>query len=314
MANDHENVDTSVDAGVPTSLPPPSNKKVPSSAVLAAAPSGADAFLAHLFRCAQTRSGADTVLFFLCYASRLTGSALESLSKPAIRLSAKRLVAFASKLPPSATVAMASTTPQPTLAALMLQLGGRLKALSGMISETRTMGRLWGLLGLYFALKKRVLKSRAAAKHNKSEKSLSTDVQDDEDLFDSLVGYAQIFSLIIFQALENVAYLSSKKILPFSPKAQGRMLIISTRSWACYVAMEVSRHLVERSRRKSSGVAAKDAKWAEEWKKSFTRNLAWAPLTLHWSSPPGFLPDLWISLLAAYPATGAMVDLWRETA
>lgn len=308
-------VDTSVDAAVPPSLPPPSNKKAPITAVLAMTPSRADAFLAHLFRCMQTRSGAETVLLFACYASRMTGSILEGLGGAAIRQSARRLVALAYKLPPATTVVMSSTAPQPALAALALQLGGRFKALSAMISETRTMGRLWGLLGLYFAAKRLILKSRAAAAKNNNEKAIGSVEDSSEALFDTLVSYAQIASLIVHQASENVAFLSSKKVLPFEPATQGRIGLLSVRAWGLYVAMEGARLLVERSRKKSSGVEAKDAEWAAKWNKSFYRNLAWAPLTVHWSSTTGgFLPDIVISTLALYPSVGAMVDLWRDTA
>ncbi|KID67291.1 peroxin 11C, partial [Metarhizium hybridum] len=307
-------VDTSVDAAVPPSLPPPSNQKAPIPAVLAAAPSRADALLTHLFRCMQTRSGAETVLLFACYASRLTGSVLEAAGGAAIRQSARRLVALAFKLPPATTVVMSSTAPRPSLAALALQLGGRFKALAAMISETRTMGRLWGLLGLYFAAKRLVLKSRAASSSSSSSEKNKLDASSAEDaseaLFDTLVAYAQVASLIVYQASENVAFLSSKKVLPFAPATQGRLGLLSVRAWGLYVAMEGARLLVERGRR-----TVRDAEWAAAWDKSFYRNLAWAPLTVHWGSTTGgFLPDMAVSLLAFYPASGAMVDLWRSTA
>ncbi|KAJ6438838.1 peroxin 11C [Purpureocillium lavendulum] len=300
----------------PPSLPPPSNNKASSlGALLAAAPSRTDAFISHLYRCMQTRAGADTVLLFLCYSTRLTGSVLETLSRPLLQHSARRLVALAFKLPPATTVVLASAKPQPPLAALAFRIGGYFKAAAALLSETRTMGRLWGLLGIYFAAKRLVLKTRAKQKRDPSEKAVETAAADaGEDLFDTLVAYAQVISLIVYQACENVAYLSSKKVLPFSPKTQGRLAGISVRSWGAYVGMELGRLLVERSRKVSSGVAAKDTKWAADWTRDFTRNLAWAPLTVHWSMEKGPLPDLAVSLLAAYPSVGAMRDLWRDTA
>lgn len=302
-----------IDSSAPPSLPPPS-KKAPVGAILAPTPSRVDAFISHLYRCMQTRAGADVVLLFLCYASRLGGSVLETLSRPVLQHSARRLVTMAFKLPPATTVVLSSATPQPPLAAFALRLGGRFKALAALLSETRTMGRLWGLLGLYFAAKKLILKSRAAKQQKGSEKSAEKTQDAAEDLFDTIVAYAQVISLISYQASENIAYLSSKKVLPFSPATQGRLGLISVRSWGLYVGMELGRLLVERSRKVSSGAAAKDAQWAAGWTKSFTRNLSWAPLTVHWSMRNGPLPDLAVSLLAAYPSTGAMMDLWRETA
>lgn len=281
----------------------------------------------------QTRTGAETVLLFACYATRLSGSLLETLSSAAIRQSARRLLALAYKLPPASTIITASTIPRPSLAALALQLGTRLKTLSGLISETRTMARLWGLLGLYFAAKNLVRKSLAAAKHQSGEtgeekKALRTarDVSP-ERTFDTLVAYAQLASLLVFQATENVSFLSSKNILPLAGPSQGRLALLSVRAWGLYVAMEAARLLVERSRKKEEegeeeGIVNKDSKdseggreWERQWKKSFYRNLAWAPLTLHWgSNGGGFLPDVAVSVLGFYPALGAMMDLWRDTA
>ncbi|KJZ68881.1 hypothetical protein HIM_11725 [Hirsutella minnesotensis 3608] len=299
-------------ASVQQSPQPPGQVTNKSATVsLAAVPARADAFIAHLQRCLQSRAGADAVLLFLCYSFRLGGSVLETLSRPILRLSARRLVAAAFKLPPATTVVLSATPPHPPLAALALRLGGRFKAMAAMISETRTMGRLWGLLGLYFAAKRLVLKTCSANQEsNKSEKT-----QDEADrLFDTLLAYAQVVSLIVFQGAENLSYLGGKKVLPFPAATQGRLSLISVRSWGLYVGMEVSRLLIERSRRVSSGVAATDVRWMADWRRRFLRNLAWAPLTVHWSTPNGILPDLMVSLLAAYPATCGMLDLWRDTA
>ncbi|KAF4504410.1 hypothetical protein G6O67_007861 [Ophiocordyceps sinensis] len=301
--------DSALDSALDSS-PSPAKRSPSVVAVVAAAPSRADAFLAHVHRCLQTRAGADAVLLFLCYASRLTGSLLETLSRPILRLSARRLVAAAFKLPPATTVVLSATAPRPPLAALALRLGGRFKALSAVISETRTVGRLWGLLGLYFTAKRLVLKSCASCRQRPGEKPHD----DAEGLFDTLVVYAQLISLVVFQAAENLAYLSSKKILPFAPATQGRLSMVSVRSWSLYIGMELGRLLVDRSRRASGGAGTKDVAWASDWTKSFTRNLAWAPLTMHWGTPNGLLPDVVVSLLAAYPATGSMLDLWRQTA
>ncbi|KAG6138699.1 hypothetical protein E4U12_007964 [Claviceps purpurea] len=314
----------------PSSLPP-TDKPVSLSALVASTPSRIDAFLTHLSQCMQTRTGAETVLLFACYATRLSGSLLETLSSAAIRQSARRLLARAHKVKPPP----ASTRPRPSLslAALALQLGARLKALSGLISETRTMARLWGLLGLYFAAKKLVRKS-LAAKHQAGgtgeEKHALRTARDisPESTFDTLVAYAQLASLLVFQATENVSFLSSKKVLPLAGPSQGRLALLSVRAWGLYVAMEAARLLVERSRKKEEekkeeggekGKVNKDSKggreWEGQWKKSFYRNLAWAPLTLHWgSNGGGFLPDVGVSVLGLYPALGAMMDLWRDTA
>ncbi|KAG5939963.1 hypothetical protein E4U60_000690 [Claviceps pazoutovae] len=332
----------------PSSLPPsptsrpPTDKPVSLSALVASTPSRIDAFLTHLSQCMQTRTGAETVLLFACYATRLSGSLLETLSSAAIRQSTRRLLALAYKPPPTSTI----PRPSLSLAALALQLSARLKALSGLISETRTMARLWGLLGLYFAAKKLVRKSLAAkrqagetgetggtggaggaggtggAGEEKHAVRAARDISP-ESTFDTLVAYAQLASLLVFQATENVSFLSSKKVLPLAGPSQGRLALLSVRAWGLYVAMEAARLLVERSRKKEEeggekGRLNQDSKggreWERQWKKSFYRNLAWAPLTLHWgSNGGGFLPDLAVSMLGFYPALGTMMDLWRDT-
>lgn len=295
-----------------SSLPPsssPSPKKAPITSLVAAAPSAVDAFLARLHRCASSRSGADVVLLFLTYATRLSSNLLETASRAALRNSANKLVALALQLPPSAAVSFASSAPisSPVIGAA-LQLAARLKAASATLSEIRTFGRLWGLLGLYFAAKKLVLSRDAAAKD--PEKKTDTA----ESRFDTLVATAQILALISFQAAENVAYLSSRKILGFSPTAQGKLARWSVRSWALYIGMELGRLLVERQRRVTAAggrLTAKDAEWSAAWKKDFFRNLAWSPITVHWSVDNGPLNDLAISLLAFYPAVSQMKDLWK---
>ena len=270
----------------------------------------------------QSRAGTDAVLMFLCYATRLAGSTLELGGRTALRISARQLVATLFKLPPSTTVVVGSATMPPAVAWAM-DLGGRFKAYSAMLSEMRCMGRLWGLLGLYFALKKLVVKHMQQSKVSQSEKvkekaaaTGNTDAAA-ETQFDSLLAWAQVISLIVFQGAENVAYLSSKKVLPFSPKTQGRLAILSVRSWGLYVAMEASRLLIESSRKKAAlgpEAATKDVAWAEGWKKAFYRNLSWAPLTVHWGVAEGPLPDLLVSLLGFYPAASAMRDMWKSTA
>ena len=284
------------------------SRKPPASSLLATVPSKMDGFLTHLLRCLQTRSGADVVLLFLTYTTRLSGSLLESLSRNVFKHSAQRLVSLFFQLPPQTTVVVA--TPRvPPAAALALRLSQRLKAASAMLSDWRAMGRLWGLLGLYFAAKRLVLKGRSAKIGSEKE-----DVtMNNEERFDYALAWAQVISLISFQAAENVAYLSSKKILPFTPQTQGKLAVWSVRSWAAYIGMELGKLLVERSRKLSDG-QARDVTWSSEWKKNFRNNLAWAPLTVHWSIANGPLSDNAIGAFACIPALSAMSDLWRSTA
>lgn len=311
--------------------PVPSSAPSPKAAVpnlftqIAKAPAHTDDFLTHLQRTMQSRAGTDAVLMFLCYATRLAGSTLELGGRTALRISARQLVATLFKLPPSTTTVVIGSATMPPAVAWAMDLGGRFKAYSAMLSEMRCMGRLWGMLGLYFALKKLVVKNRQQAKASQSEKvkektattTTTTTAAAAESQFDNLLAWAQIISLIVFQSAENVAYLSSKKVLPFSPKTQGRLAILSVRSWGLYVAMEASRLLIEHARKRAAlgpQAATVDVAWAEGWKKAFYRNLSWAPLTVHWGVADGPLPDVLVSLLGFYPAASAMRDMWKASA
>lgn len=311
-------VDTAVDVSASTeiaaaidsapSIPTPS--KAPIGAVLAAVPSNADAFAAHLLRCIQTRAGADAVLQFLCYFFKLSGSVLETLSRNALRQSAQKLVAMAFQLPPATTVVL-SSAPAPAGAAFALSLANNFKALSGVLSEARTINRLWGLLGLYFGLKRIVARMRPKKVESEKEGSVAV-VESAAAPFETIFSLTQIVTLILFQVFENLAFLGSKKAIDLKPATMGKFGLLSVRCWGTYVFMELSRLLVERVR---SNPEVKTAAWAKTWNKSFFRNLAWAPLTVHWSIPGGGpLPDALVGLLAMYPSTGQMVDLWRETA
>ncbi|KAM3480944.1 hypothetical protein MY5147_000918 [Beauveria neobassiana] len=229
-----------------------------------------DAFIAHLQRCMQTRAGADTVLMFACYATRLAGNLLDIGGRAALRSSARQLVAALFSLPPA-----------------------------------------------------RALGDHALIAARKQQKQKQTDSLSDESAektFAALVAWAQTLCLVVFQVCENAAYLGSKKILPIKPLNQGRLAILSVRFWGAYVAMEVVKHLTERARRLSAtasgGVktAAEEKRWQEDWRTAFYRNAAWAPLTMHWGTPGGLLPDVLVALFALYPATGGMRDLWRRTA
>ncbi|KAL7945790.1 hypothetical protein V8C42DRAFT_321579 [Trichoderma barbatum] len=287
------------------SIPTPS--KAPIGAVLAAVPSNADAFAGHLLRCLQTRAGADAVLQFLCYSSKLSGAVLESLSRNALRQSAQKLIAMAFQLPPATTVVL-SSAPAPPGAAFALNLATKLKAFGGVLSEARTINRLWGLLGLYFALKRVIMSPRAKKEDSEKEGSNSVVAARIETMF----SLTQIVTLILYQVFENLAFLGSKKAIDLKPTTMGKFGLLSVRCWGTYTFMELARLLVERTRKSAK---AKDVAWTSAWNKSFFRNLAWAPITVQWSMiGGGFLPETAVALLAMYPSTGQMIDLWRETA
>lgn len=306
---------------IPSSAAPiPNPKPFPIKAVIAAAPSNIDAFLAHLQRCLQTPAGIDTILLFLCYASRLSASVLETLTRPAIQRSAQQLLALAASLPPSATLVFTAKALPGQGAALALALAKRLRAFSLMLSDARTFLRLWGLLNMYFWLRRLVLKRKAAKESEKGAKA--------DDSVETAISWIQVSTCIVFQALENGAYLSSKGVMGWAPATQRRASLWSARFWAAFVGIEIGKLFYESHKRgqrtraekfgdgtkTASQVEAEEKEWAGTWRRSVMRNLAWAPLTLHWSTEGGLLGEMAVGAIASIPGTIQIRDLWRRTA
>ncbi|KAI1174202.1 hypothetical protein F4777DRAFT_555133 [Nemania sp. FL0916] len=308
-----------------TPIPAPKPRPFPLSALLSAAPSNIDAFLAHLQRCLATPTGIDTVLLFVCYSSRLSAALLTSLVQPALERSAARLVALATALPPSATVFFSAKTLPSAGVTAILALAKRLKALSGLTSEARTILRLWGLLGMYFWARRLVLKLRQS-KQQQSENS-EKGGSSSESGFETALAWTQLTACVIFQALENSAFLSSKGVLGFAPATQGKMARWSARFWGSFVGLELLRLAHEAARRGSRTRAEKfaggktvavvereEGEWRDTWRKTVVRNLAWAPLTLHWGLEQGLLSETAVGAIASVPSVLQIRDLWRSTA
>ncbi|KAI3337261.1 hypothetical protein HD806DRAFT_476137 [Xylariaceae sp. AK1471] len=301
---------------VPSSAPPapaPKPRPFPLRELLVAAPSNIDAFLAHLQRCLSTPSGIDTILLFVCYSSRLSSAVLTTLVQPALQRSAERIIALASALPPSATLIFSAKALPSSSVAFVLELAKRLKALSGLTSEARTIMRLWGLLGMYFWARRLVLKWR--------------EQKQSEDRLETTLAWSQLATCVAFQALENVAFLSSKGVLGLAPATQGKTARWSARFWGSFVSLEIIRLWYESVKRGSRTRAEKFAggktvavvereerEWTSTWRKSVVRNLVWAPLTLHLSLEQGLFSEMTIGSLASIPSVLQMRDLWRNTA
>ncbi|KAI0115846.1 hypothetical protein GGR51DRAFT_555720 [Nemania sp. FL0031] len=304
---------------VPSSAPPAPAAKprpFPLRELLAATPSNVDAFLAHLQRCMATPTGIDTVLLFVCYSSRLTSAVLTSLVQPALQRSAARLIALAASLPPSATLLFSAKDLPSNGVALVLELAKRLKALSSLTSEARTFLRLWGLLGMYFWARRLILKWRQPKQEDSSS-----------DKFETTIAWSQLTACIIFQALENGYYLASKGVLGWAPATQGKAARWSARFWGSFVGLELLRLAYESSKRgrrsradKFAGgktvavVEREEREWADNWRKTVVRNLAWAPLTVHWSLEQGLVSEMAVGALASIPSVLQIRDLWRNTA
>ncbi|KAH8909799.1 hypothetical protein BR93DRAFT_924804 [Coniochaeta sp. PMI_546] len=297
-------------------VPPPSSSSssspskkpsIPLRTLLSLTPKNLDAFLAHLNRCLSTPSGIDTVLLFICYTSRFSSSLLTTLATRALHRSASDWIALVSA---SRTTVVAITDgaklPSTAAAAASLLLADRLKNLSNLLSEARTILRLWGLLGMYFWAKRLLSQTFSAAR---SETETEKD-QPRPTTLDTVISYSQLATCIVFQALENGAYLSSKGVMGWSPAKQGWAMKWSARLWGLYVGIELGKLAAERV----GGAATRDVKTAAAWKSAVVRNLAWAPLTVHWGSDKGVVSDWMVGALASVPGVIQMAELWRETA
>src|SRR5690349_6290403 len=94
-------------------------------AMLVSSPAALVAFIAHLHRCMQTPSGIDTVLLFIAFSSRLSASALDAVTRTALR---RRIATLLLAMPARGSVVV---TP-PTGAAKALATSARLRALAAL--------------------------------------------------------------------------------------------------------------------------------------------------------------------------------------
>lgn len=329
-----------------SSSSPSSSPKSPTSAAKALAAArlrGTDAFVTHLQRCLTTPGGIDTTLLFLCYTTRLSGALLSALARALLRRSvsssasaspARDLVAFIfTTLPASSKTATAvllaadskagaAVTPARAAAArLAALLGARLKSLGDLASETRTIARLWALLGMYSWARRLVLQLFSSSDEtNTTTSKLAT-----------AVSWVQLLSCATFQYLENGAYLSGRGVLGWTPREQGRAYVVGARWLAVYTGLEIGKLLAEvvarRQQQQQSSAAAEkgssgaseeaeaaDKARAEVLRRSLAINLAWTPLTLHWATEGGFLSEAAVGLGGCIPGVIQMRKLWRETA
>ncbi|KAH6624709.1 hypothetical protein B0J18DRAFT_429077 [Chaetomium sp. MPI-SDFR-AT-0129] len=314
---------------IPSSAAPahaPKRKPLPLGALLAALPSNADSFLTRLEKCLSTPAGIDTVMLFLCYTSKFGSAALAALSRSALQRSAREWIALVSTLPRGTTVLFASAAASPKAAAAgvgagaagtaarALALSKKLGALSGLLSEARMILRLWALLGMYFWARKLVRQTFSSKPANANEKA-TTNGSVGPTKLETAIEYLRLALCITFQSLENGAYLSGRGILSWTPAQQGQAYKWSARFWAAYVGIEIGRLFAERFDSSShSGFATKSAAEKTEWTKKTARQLAWAPLTVHWGSEKGLVSDMTVGLLASIPGVIQMRDLWASTA
>ncbi|PKS10030.1 hypothetical protein jhhlp_004655 [Lomentospora prolificans] len=285
--------------------------KLPLSVILALTPSNIDAFLSHLHRCIQTPSGIDTILLFVCYSSRLSASILESAAQGTLEQYVRRLLALVPLASTQAAATKAVAVAEPSARSLAaLRTSGNLRALSALLSDVRTFSRLWGLLNMYMGLKRLVAREIAVRRSDKTKGAAGN-----EELLDRVIAWTQLLTGASFQVLENAAYLGSKQVLNLAPATQMKAMQWSVRFWAASTGIEIGRLLIEKVRKERGDITtAEHQEWRAAWNRSLARNLAWAPLTVHWSMEKGFVNDFMIGALATIPGIIQITQLWKTTA
>ncbi|KAM7223696.1 hypothetical protein V8F06_000712 [Rhypophila decipiens] len=321
-------VSTSIDpvADLPSGEPIPSStgissvpkpQPLPLRALLSATPSNLDAFLARLNKCLSTPSGIDTVLLLVCYSSKFAAHILSHLSRSILQRSAREWLAVLASLSAktgSTVIATAEipSTAKTAAAAGALSLAKKLNNLSSLTSEARTISRLWALLGMYFWGRGLVANILARRRSSPSEKG----EEKKESKLDLLISATQLSLCIALQGLENGAFLSSKGVMSWTPATQGWAYKWSVRCWAMYIGVELGKLAAERFG-PSAGVTTLTTKEEKQaWRNKFARNLAWAPLTVHWSVDGGLagVNEGVVGLLGSIPGLIQMRELWASTA
>ncbi|KAF2676465.1 hypothetical protein K458DRAFT_424678 [Lentithecium fluviatile CBS 122367] len=252
------------------------------------------------------------------------------------RVLSTRLTHLATSLAEKATPvllpgeAFVATVPAPPSTLRLANTVAATKALTAVIDDYRIFVRLWGLAGVY-VWARGVWTASLGKEAGTKERWVRR------------VVWAQIASIVLFQVLENGAYLASKGVLTSAAwsgedgaKREVRWWMWSSRFWAAYVALELARLAILRSYNTSLSAGAtaeekdllgdgeKEGKLLREvrqredwlWWRDLVSNLGYMPMTLHWSVEEGrsVLSDWGVSLLGAVAGGALLVDAWRQTA
>jgi hypothetical protein len=224
-----------------------------------------DARIQRLSKILATSSGVDTTLTLVGYSFFLASSQLTSLQTLELKTLSR----------------LFSSNASPTLLAISAKsilkldsLSIRLKTLAGMCSDFRTFTRLWGMLGIY-----------AMAKRNYLDLPKDTILRG--------VGWSQTLALGAYYVYENTYYLAGKGVLRgWRVEEITRWAKMSLKCFMAFVLIEYVRlwrtRQLREEKRASGILSEKEVEKEEEaWRRSVLTNLAYTPLSLHWSSETG---------------------------
>lgn len=202
--------------------------------------------------------------------------------------------------------------------------GSKFAALSSLASETRYNLRLFGLLPLWI-WGSETLKSPPA------------------DPIMHALTILQIISNVVYQLLENIAYLASKGVISkrFVEKygSINRWYIWSTRGWFGHIFLQFfvlwrehvlrKRHMAAQctasaASATSATIETKGEKAVDReelqaeiraWRKSLVNNTIWAPLCIHWCFENGIgIPNYFHGPISFMAGAWSLYDLWAATA
>jgi hypothetical protein len=287
----------------------------------------ADHNLVRLSKLLSTPSGVDVLLCTTSYTLTLVHALLSRvLERKLANIATKIAEKAEGVLLPGET--LVASLPAPASTKLIAQIVRSSKALANTIADYRIFVRLWGSVGLYTWARSTYcdpLPSEASSK---------------EKVLRSLT-WGAIVSCVGFQVLENGAYLSSKGVLTSSSwtgevgKArENAWWLWSSRFWAAYVGLDLARLAVtklyedcpssmasqsqdngekeDKIRREEKVRLQELANWL--WWKDLASNVAYAPMTVHWSLQQGLLSDWGVGACGMVAGGALLADAWRKTA
>lgn len=111
--------------------------------------------------------------------------------------------------------------------------------------------------------------------------------------------YIQAVSGVGYQVLEDIAYLAMKGVLPISAARQADIWVVSCLFWLVHVALE----LIKAAYFRAHGEPVN--------KLNLLVNLAWAPLTVHWSTYTGIFDPQWVGLLGSIACVPRLIVALR---
>jgi len=146
------------------------------------------------------------------------------------------------------------------------------------------------------------------------------------------IAYLQISVNVLYQSFENLAYLGQHKVLPIGKKRQNSFWLGSSRFWMAYVVLEFWRlkrdwelslkgkavdrkvDIEEDPRWYEVGYVMKSKGKKSLWLKQVWSNMAYAPLTMHWSVDGGVLSPLSVGTFGTIAGIIGLHQEWNQSA